>query len=305
MVNPKRKKHTFRRMLLLVLLLLFLSGLFLGLIATKVYMQHTGADFLTAFQSSAKLGANYLINRFTSSKNAVPINPYHSEDYYTSNGLRQCSASEVSFAGIDVSSHQNEIDWQAVSEAGIDFAIIRVGYRGYTEGDIFLDSRAQENLDGARNAGLDVGVYFFSQATTVREAKEEARFVLSVIRDYDISYPVFYDWEGILSEARTDDITGQEMTDFAMAFCEEISAGGYSAGVYFNQNYGYNDFDLRKLHNYEFWLAEYQSVQSFAYEVQLWQYDCEAQLPGIENTVDLNLCYKKYPIEPEDITKEK
>lgn len=282
MAKQKKKKHRLRRVLIFVVFALILTGLLLGLAATKVYMRHTGADFPTAFRATARLGTDYLRNRFSPLGNTVAVNPYHSEDYYYRGDLLHCAASEVSRAGIDVSSHQNEIDWPAVADAGIDFAIIRVGYRGYTDGGIFPDTRAEENLDGAVDAGLDVGVYFFSQATSVREARDEARFVLSAIRGRDIRYPIFYDWEPIDSDARTDNAADEVITDCALAFCREIAAAGYTAGVYFNQSLGYNVYDLRKLNQYEFWLAEYQDVQSFAYETQLWQYDCEARLPGIE-----------------------
>lgn len=299
MEKRHEKKHNLRRVLIFLLIAAGILLVVAAICTVKYYMKHTGTNFSTALRETSHLGMGYLSNSLASEDTSIPVNPYKSGDYYYRGDLKHCTASEVSCAGIDVSSHQQQIDWTAVAEAGVDFAIIRVGYRGYTEGDIFPDSCAEQNLQGALDAGLDVGVYFFSQATTIREAREEARFVLDAIADYDISYPVLYDWEGITSNARTDDVTGEEMTQFALAFCEEIRNGGYTAGVYFNQSYGYNSFDLRALREYEFWLAEYRDVQSFAYEVQLWQYDCEARLPGIETPVDLNLCYKKYPIKPE------
>lgn len=302
MAKRKKSKKTLRRVLAAVLILILVMGLTVGLFATRAYMRLTGADFPTALRDTAKLGFGYIANVLSPRGDAVAPNPYHSDDYYFRGGLLQCTASEVSRAGIDVSLHQQEIDWQAVADAGIDFAIIRAGYRGYTEGEVFVDSRAVENLEGALAAGLDVGIYFFSQATSESEAREEADLVLDLIDGYDIRYPVFYDWEGIVSDARTDDISGEEMTAFAHAFCERIESAGYTAGVYFNQSYGLRRFDLRALRDYEFWLAEYHDTQSFPYEVQLWQYNCEATLPGIETTVDLNLCYRHYPIETEEFS---
>ena len=112
--------------------------------------------------------------------------------------------------GVDVSVYQGEIDWQAVADAGVDFAIIRVGYRGYSQGAIQPDTNFQKNMEGALKAGLDVGVYFFSQATTVREAEEEADYVLEAIRNYPVTYPVVFDWEFIDGQqARTDEIDGE------------------------------------------------------------------------------------------------
>ena len=299
MKKRRKQSNTLRRMFLGLLIIVILAVLAAGLMGTRIYMQHTGADFFTALGETARLGGVFLLNLLSPEDHSVPVNPYRATDYYYRGDLLHCAASEVSRAGIDVSSHQNEIDWQTVADAGVEFAIVRVGYRGYTDGNIFHDSLARENLEGALAAGLDVGVYFFSQATSEEEAIEEARFVLDAIEGYELRYPVYYDWEGILDEARTDDVTGEEMTAFARAFCEEIEEAGYRAGVYFNQSYGYNSFDLIELRDYEFWLAEYADTQSFAYEVQLWQYNCEATLPGIETTIDLNLCYYDYLKEEE------
>ena len=287
----KRKKQPVVLTVVLVLLSLLLTA---DLIAARVYMRTTGESFFPALLQTSRLGGQYLFNRLSPSERSIPVNPYHASDYYYRGDYLACAKSEVSRVGVDVSSHQQEIDWQAVADAGVEFAIVRVGYRGYSDGDIFADSMALENLRGALDAGLDVGVYFFSQATTEQEAREEAWFVLDTIDGLPIRYPVLFDWEGVVDEARTDNITGPEMTQFALAFCEEVGRSGDTAGVYFNQSYGYNSFDLRALREYEFWLAEYDDTQSFAYEVQLWQYDYQGRVPGIETTVDLNLCYKDY-----------
>ncbi len=294
MAKRKKRKNILRTVLLTLLIVCILAAVTAGLVGTRIYMQHTGEAFFPALGKTLRLEGSFLWNLLAPAEHSVPLNPYRPTDYYQKGELLHCAASPVSRAGIDVSSHQNEIDWPKLAEAGVEFAIVRVGYRGYTDGNIFPDSRARENLSGALNAGLDVGIYFFSQAITEEEAREEARFVLEAIEGYEIRYPVLYDWEGIQAEARTDQISGEEMTRFAQAFCEEITQAGYRAGVYFNQSYGYNSFDLYELRDYDFWLAEYADTQSFAYEVQLWQYDCEARLPGIECTVDLNLCYRDY-----------
>ncbi len=292
MAKKRKKKH---RPIVLTLVLVLLSALLMAdLIATRIYMRHSGDDFLTALRQTTRLGGQYVINLLSPEEQSVPVNPYHDSDYYLRGDFVQCAASEVSRTGVDVSSHQQEIDWSQVADAGVEFAVVRVGYRGYTEGEIFPDTSARANIEGALAAGLDVGVYFFSQATSAAEAAEEARFVLDVINGYQIDYPVLFDWEPISAAARTDEVTGPEMTAFAQAFCEQIERAGYTAGIYFNQSDGYNSYNLRALRAYEFWLAEYADAQSFAYEVQLWQYGNQGTVPGIETTVDLNLCYKDY-----------
>jgi GH25 family lysozyme M1 (1,4-beta-N-acetylmuramidase) len=290
----KRKKRKKKPILLTVVLLLLSALLLADLIAARVYMRHTEADFFTALLQTTRLGGQYVVNLLSPADQSIPVNPYSQTDYYKNGDYIQCAASEVSRTGVDVSSHQQGIDWQQVADAGVEFAIVRVGYRGFTDGDIFPDTTAEENIRGALAAGLDVGVYFFSQATSVQEAKEEAWFVLDAIDGYSITYPVMFDWESITTEARTDEVTGPEMTEFARAFCAEIENAGYDAGVYFNQSDGYNSYDLRALRSYDLWLAEYADAQSFAYEVQLWQYTNQGAVPGIGTAVDLNLCYRDY-----------
>ena len=199
--------------------------------------------------------------------------------------------------GVDVSFYQKDIDWKQVKAAGIDFAIIRVGFRGYgSSGLISEDSCFRQNVAGALEAGLQVGVYFFSQAVNVWEAREEANFVLSAIQGYDITFPVVFDWERITdnSSARTNDMPGSTMTLCAQAFCDTIAQAGYTPVVYFNQDAGYLDYDLDLLKNYGFWLAEYRSSPTFYYHFDLWQYTAKGRIPGIEGDVDLNLCFADY-----------
>lgn len=195
--------------------------------------------------------------------------------------------------GVDVSVYQGEIDWQAVADSGIDFAMIRVGYRGYSQGTLQMDERFQTNIEGALDAGLDVGVYFFSQATTVAEAEEEADFVLEAIRNYPIQYPVVFDWEYISSqEARTEGMDGQGITQCASAFCELVSVAGYTPMVYFNQDMGYLVYQLDQLDSSLFWLAEYDSKPDFYYDFDMWQYTHTGTVPGIQGNVDLNLAFR-------------
>lgn len=197
--------------------------------------------------------------------------------------------------GVDVSVYQGEIDWQAVADSGIDFAMIRVGYRGYSQGTLQMDERFQSNMEGALEAGLDVGVYFFSQATTVAEAEAEADFVLEAIRSYPIRYPVVFDWEYITAgEARTEGMDGQGITQCASAFCELVSVAGYTPMVYFNQDMGYLVYDLKALDTSLFWLAEYDSKPDFYYDFELWQYTHTGTVPGIEGNVDLNLVFGNF-----------
>ena len=218
-------------------------------------------------------------------------NPYSKWDFqYDRSNYLYCTRQD-SFPGIDVSSFQGEIDWKQVKQSGIRFAMIRLGYRGYTEGGLRMDSRFEENIRGALEAGLEVGVYFFSQAITPGEAEEEAEFVLEALEGYELAYPVAFDWEPITpgKEARTDALDGETLTQCAAAFCRRVSQAGYVPQVYFNKELGYLVYDLAELKDWSFWLAEYDTAPDFYYGFDLWQYTHAGSVAGIQGNVDLDL----------------
>lgn len=225
----------------------------------------------------------------------MPQNQYTSEGFYEINNIRYYYHSGYEgLPGIDVSSYQQDVDWEAVKKAGIEFAMIRVGYRGWTTGELDLDECFESHMEGALAAGLDVGVYFFSQALNVEEAIEEAQYTLEKIKDYNITYPVVFDWEEVTVEtARTNEMDMRQLTSCAEAFCRTVEEAGYRGGVYFNQAYGYEQLNLYSLQDYVLWLAEYADHPSFLYDFQLWQYTNEGTVPGIDGNVDLNIMFKK------------
>ncbi len=201
----------------------------------------------------------------------------------------------TSIAGIDVSEHQGDIDWNAVKEAGIEFAIIRVGYRTYGGGDITLDTTFEQNLINADAAGIKTGVYFFSQAVNTEEAIEEADAVIDAIRPYNITYPVIFDWELISGDsARTDTMKVDDLADACISFCERVKSAGYTPMIYQNKNTTMFKLDLPKLKDYDFWLAEYGDEPTYYYDYQMWQYSSTGKVPGINGDVDMNICFKDY-----------
>ena len=160
------------------------------------------------------------------------------------------------------------------------------------EGGLFLDQTFEKNLRGALDAGLEVGVYFFSQAITPEEAEEEADYILEVLDGQALTFPVAFDWEPITGdEARTDGLDGETMTRCAAAFCKRIENAGYRPAVYFNQTQGYLHYDLRELTDYELWLAEYGTVPDFYYHFDLWQYSHTGRVDGIQGDVDMDLAF--------------
>ena len=226
----------------------------------------------------------------------VPVNTYDPKKFSTdSRGRVDYSGDgyEV-LTGIDVSVHQGAVQWDKVAADGVDYAMLRVGGRGYGEsGKLYDDARFEANLKGAQQAGLDVGVYFFSQAVSVSEARQEARYVLEQLNGRKLDFPVVFDWEYIgYDTARTDHVRGPLLTEMARAFCEEIRQGGYEPMVYTNCHLGYMEYDLRQLSGLPLWLTEYGSKPSFYYDFQMWQYTKEGAVDGVQDEVDLNLCFK-------------
>lgn len=194
-------------------------------------------------------------------------------------------------AGIDVSKWNKDIDWDKVKNAGVDYAIVRVGYRGSVTGSLVEDPYFATNMKGASAAGVQLGVYFFTQATSEVEAVEEASMVLALIRDYKIEYPIFIDTEGAGGEGRADNLDVATRTLICEAFCKTIEDAGYSAGVYASRNWLNNQLQASNLEQYYIWLAEYRSVPIYQGYYQMWQYTSKGSIDGIEGNVDLNISY--------------
>lgn len=192
--------------------------------------------------------------------------------------------------GVDVSKYQGNIDWNKVKASGIDFAIIRVGYRGYGTGVLVEDSSFRQNIKGATAAGLKVGLYFYSQAINEQEAVEEASMVLSLCSGYNISYPIYFDTEKVdAGTGRADNISRAQRTANAVAFCETIQNAGYRAGVYSYASWFYNQLNIANINKYSIWIAQYRSQLDFDYNYDIWQYTSIGTVPGIPNKTDMNL----------------
>ena len=204
---------------------------------------------------------------------------------------------KVSLKGVDVSKYQEAIDWNKVAADGVEFAIIRLGFRGMgTNGTCELDPYFKQNIEGAKAAGIDVGVYFFTQAKTVEEAKEEARFVIDSLEGYDITWPVVFDTEKITSyaAARANALSIETRTACAKAFLEEIKAAGYTPMLYANTRWSILNLDLAQLSDYDFWYAYYGDDIYYPYQFSMWQYTSSGTVDGIKGNADLNISLKDY-----------
>jgi len=222
----------------------------------------------------------------------IPKKEYENEKFiHNEDKLYYEDDKYISRLGVDVSSFQKDIDWNKVKEDGYEFAFIRIGFRGYGKaGNIVKDKWFDKNIKKAKEAGLDVGVYFFSQAINEEEAIEEAEFVLECLQDNDLELPIIYDPESILdAPARTDEIKGEQFTNNAIAFCNTIKEGGYTPGIYSNMLWEAFELDLTKLNDIPVWYADYEQFPQTPYMFEYWQYLEKAKVSGINGLCDVDI----------------
>ena len=201
---------------------------------------------------------------------------------------------KVSEVGVDLSEYQGDIDFYAVKNAGVDFVMLRIGGRYYSDnGGMYSDSAFDTYYDQAKAAGLKVGAYFFSQAASVSDAREEAGYALDLLGGRELDYPIAFDWETIEDDtARTDDVTGELLTAIASGFCDRIIEGGYEPIVYASTSLMLQSYDFEIMKDYEFWLADYREFPAgdkMYYNFTMWQYTTAGTVDGIDGEVDLNL----------------
>lgn len=280
-----------------VFLLLFAAVLVAGLLAAVIYSlrpvkapdpepdPHEGQVYIND-------GANMV---WYTPLEGVPISGVEQDEFVRDGErIRYTGASYATRWGVDVSNYQGSIDWQTLKAQGIEFAYLRLGLRGYGEqGTLYTDRSFARYYEGAKAAGIDVGVYFFSQAVTVREAADEALFALELLDGRALDLPVYYDWEPVSADdSRTAVYDGRYLTAGAAAFCNIIERGGYTSGVYLNRQQGYYRYDLRSLAGRSLWVADYADYPDFYYAYDVWQYEHQARLDGVGEIVDLNLEFR-------------
>ena len=232
----------------------------------------------------------------------VPYNKYAKTNNYNfyenlknNNGYYKYEDNNyTSILGIDVSEHQGDINWKEVKKSGVEFAILRLGYRGYgKEGKIILDKSFEENYKNAKEEGIDLGVYFFSQAINIEEVEQEANFVLENLKEKQLDFPIVFDLEKIKNDdARTDNLSQDEINNMTLKFCEIIKDKGYTPCIYGNAKTFTTKMNLELFNNYDKWYADYQEKPLYPYDFNLWQYTESGKVNGIEGNVDIDLYFK-------------
>ena len=216
-------------------------------------------------------------------------NPYNRYDFQYNRHNYLVLQNVESWPGVDVSAHQGEIDWKAVRNSGIEFAVIRLGYRGYETGKLVEDAYAKQNLKEAKEAGLKIGAYFFSQALNIKETDEEIQFMLNMLADVDLDMPLVLDWEIPAENARTKKMDARTLTDIQLHFCGQMQKMGYQPMIYFNWHQSEKLYYLHELEAYPFWLALYQDRMTYPWKVEMWQWTESGKVPGINGKVDINV----------------
>ena len=216
-------------------------------------------------------------------------NPYDKFDFQYNRHNYLLLQNVKSYAGVDVSAFQGKVDWKKVKQSGIDFAIIRLGYRGYESGKLVEDEYAKTNLKNAKEAGLKIGAYFFSQALNIKETDQEIQFMLKILGDTRLDMPIVLDWEIPANTARTRNMDARTLTDIQRHFCGFMRDKGYQPMIYFNWHQSEHLYVLHELEDYPFWLALYQDRMTYPWKVEMWQYTDKGKVPGIAGNVDLNV----------------
>lgn len=257
----------------------------------------------TEKQDPSTDGKHTLIEMEDGTSEWLVISPYLPKHSYDFTGLVSKSdlmqyyeeGQKVSYVGTDVSKYQEYVDFNKVKKAGIEFVMLRVGARGYGSGQLLLDDYFADNIKNAADAGLSIGVYFFSQAITAEEAVEEANLVLEQIREYEIDYPVAFDMEYVDNDtARIEVLTRDEKTAIAKTFLDTVKAAGYKPMLYGDKRWLIKEVDLSKLADYDVWLSQSKDIPDYPYKFSIWQYSKKASIDGIAGYADLNISFIDY-----------
>lgn len=304
-VRRKRRKSKKLPIELVIGLTFFAIGLVVGMAVIHVKSSKEIAkvqdelDTVIREQSAINVTNVYVPERKIAS-GRIAMNSYNTDNFRMEDGFMAYfddNGNKISHLGCDLSYHNQSVNWKELAEAGCEFVMLRCGYRGYTEGGLNKDEKFDEYAKKARQAGIDVGVYFFTQAVNEEEAVEEANYVLEIIEDYDITYPVAFDTEYINDEAartNTQEISDELRSKICIAFCERIKEFGYYPIIYASENWMRRNMDLGMLADYEFWAPQYLEENDFLFDFSIWQYTEKGNIPGVKGEVDLDISMVDY-----------
>lgn len=297
-MNKATKRIVFLSAVGFLLLVIIGLSIFFALQDPKAVSNDTGVQLLDKAANTGNIYVkDYYEGEMEIPQYDIPLSNYAVDKFKVSDA--GVISYEDSALGVIVNGQKKgEVDWAKVKSSGVRFVLLRVGYSNYETGEIYLDPTFGTNIQAALDAGLDVGVYYFSQAVREEEAGLEATAVLDQIKDYQVKYPVMVKWAYAnaddMSKVRTKDCTPEQITDVVSTFCQKVKAAGYAAGFYSDKSFGYEKFDLTKLSDYDMWYSEYRTAPAFYYDFKLWEYSEQGTVPGIEDKVEMCISLKKY-----------
>ena len=204
---------------------------------------------------------------------------------------------KTSYVGVDISKHTGKVYFPSLKAAGVDYVMIRLGSRGYTTGQITLDENFKENIEGAIEAQLDVGIYFYSQAVSQDEAVQEANFVVQNLEPYraHVKYPVAFNMGFVSNDkSRIEGLSREDKTTVTISFLDAVRASGYVPMIYGDKEWLLKEVDLTKLQDYDVWLSQEEEIPDYPYRYAMWQYNTDGVLNGIDGGADLNICFVSY-----------
>lgn len=248
-------------------------------------------------------GKHTLIKKANGEEEWILINSFLTQNDYDSTCFVKKSGKmqyyqegrPTSFWGVDLSKTQEYVDFTKLKKAGVDFVMLRVGVRGYESGVVVLDECFQDNIKRASDAGLQIGLYFSSQAVSQEEIAEEAQFVLDHIQEYNVTYPIAFDMEYVSNDScRVEKISKKTKTELAIAFCDIMRLSGYYPMIYGNKEWLLKEIDLSKLNDYDIWLSQVSDLPDYPYRFAMWQYDRAGEIDGVVGTVNFNISFIDY-----------
>ncbi|HAG68530.1 MAG TPA: hypothetical protein DCL38_00990 [Lachnospiraceae bacterium] len=310
MVSNERKRKKANTLFAALLATLFLLGLVTGMLIVHIADTRRRDSLIAGYEEKIKSLENEKEHIKESTTvyvperkrifGKIPGNSWNIDGFVLEDGFMAYydeEGNKISHLGIDLSYHQKNVDWEALKESPVEFVILRCGYRGYSEGGLVMDERFREYAAKCNEYDIPMGVYFFTQAITVEEARAEADFVINLIKDYTISYPVVFDTEYVSEEtARTNtvEISDELRTDMIIAFCERISEEGYYPMFYASENWVRRNMEFERLSDYDLWAALYYEENDFLFDHTIWQYSSTGYVPGIDTEVDLDISMVDY-----------
>lgn len=250
-------------------------------------------------------GKHTLITNRDGTEEWVMLNPYLTKNTYDFTkledkaGLKRYmeNGKKISYVGVDISKQDGDVNFTSVKAAGVDYVMIRLGGRGYSTGQIALDENFKKNIEGAVEAGLDIGIYFYSQAISQEEAVQEANFVIQNLEPYkaNVKYPIALDMEFVANDtARIEGLSKEDKTNIATSFLESVKTVGYVPMIYGDKEWLIKEIDLTKLQGYDIWLAQEEDLPDYPYQYTMWQYSTDGVLNGVTGEANLNICFVGY-----------